>query len=81
MPSAPSRVAFDSMDLLLDARVTPSGEWSWKDEDDFAEALDRGIVDRSIERAIRRHGEEVATQSTERSPLSVKGPDRGCLQR
>lgn len=60
MPLAPSRFGFDSMDLVLDARITPSGEWSWKDEDDFAEALDRGIFDRSIEGDIRCHGEAVA---------------------
>ena len=61
MPLAPSRFGFDTMDLVLDARVTPSGEWSWKDEDDFAKALDQGIFDRSIEGDIRRHGEAVAT--------------------
>ena len=77
MPLAPSRFGFDSMDLVLDARVTPSGEWSWEDEDDFAEALDCGIFDRTIERAIRRHGEAVATLLADGRPRSILGGSTG----
>lgn len=38
----PDRIV--TMDLVLDALVTPDGTWTWKDRDDFDEALRRGLV-------------------------------------
>jgi hypothetical protein len=38
----PDRIV--TMDLVLDALVTPDGTWSWKDRDDFNEAWRRGLV-------------------------------------
>lgn len=54
-PLRTSRFGFDTMDLVLDVQVSPTGDWSWKDEDDFREALDRQLFDRSIEPVLRRH--------------------------
>lgn len=33
-----------TMDLVLDALVSPEGAWTWKDRDDFDEAQRRGLV-------------------------------------
>lgn len=33
-----------TMDLVLDAWVTPDGTWMWKDRSDFDEAVRRGLV-------------------------------------
>ena len=59
LPLQPSRFGFDTMDLVLDARISPSYEWTWKDEDDFAEARRRGIFDSAIEDAVRAHAAHV----------------------
>jgi len=43
-PLARTSVGFDTADLLLDIQVAPDLTWSWKDEDEFEEALDHGIL-------------------------------------
>lgn len=58
-PLRPSRMGVDTMDLILDVRIAPSGEWTWKDEHDFAEAIDRGILDGSLDTTLRREVDEV----------------------
>ncbi|MGB3306243.1 MAG: DUF402 domain-containing protein [Thermomicrobiales bacterium] len=39
-----TRVGFDTADLLLDIQVAPDLSWQWKDQDEFEEALDHGIL-------------------------------------
>lgn len=36
-------IGFDYMDHTLDIIIEPGGEWTWKDEDELAEAVDRKI--------------------------------------
>jgi hypothetical protein len=43
-PLAPSPAGFDTVDHLLDVTIAPDrSAWSWKDEDELREAVDRGI--------------------------------------
>ena len=75
-PLAQSRFGFDTMDLVLDARVSPTRQWTWKDEDDFADALTRGLIDSSIERAVRREAERVrAMAEAEQGPFDRRWLD------
>lgn len=58
-PLRPSRLGFDTMDLILDVRISPSGKWAWKDEDDFHEAIDRDILGREVDAILRGEVEQV----------------------
>jgi uncharacterized protein len=58
-PLAATPLGFDTADWALDVVVVPDGSWSWKDEDDFAEAQALGIVDPEAAAAIRAEGERV----------------------
>jgi Protein of unknown function (DUF402) len=43
-PLTPSPAGFDTVDHLLDVTIAPDrSAWSWKDEDELREAVDRGI--------------------------------------
>ncbi len=56
-PEAPmktTRLGFDTADYTLDAVVEPDLErWSWKDEDEFAEAIRLGLLTTTEATAIR----------------------------
>jgi RimJ/RimL family protein N-acetyltransferase len=58
-PLTPSRHGYDTTDLALDVWVEPDGTWSWKDEDDLAALVDRGVLDAAGAAAVRREGERV----------------------
>jgi hypothetical protein len=47
------------MDHALDVLVEPDGTWSWKDEDDLAEAQALGVFSGEEVAAIRAEGERV----------------------
>jgi hypothetical protein len=49
----------ETTDHALDVAVAPDGTWSWKDEDDFAEAIALDAFDAGEAAAIRREGERV----------------------
>lgn len=68
-PLRPARAGFDYRDLILDAIVEPGREtWSWKDEDELAEAIARGIFAPDDERAFRAEAEHGVRQVIERRP-------------
>ncbi len=50
---------FQWMDLMLDVIVEPDRNWKWKDEDDFAAMIDRGLIDPAHAEAVRREGEKI----------------------
>ena len=52
-----ARVRHDG--LALDVWVEPDGTWSWKDEDDFADAQALDVLDEEAAAAIRVEGERV----------------------
>ena len=53
---------FDSCDWALDVWVEPDGSWEWKDEDDFAQAQELGILDAVAAAAVRAEGERVIAE-------------------
>ena len=61
-PFRESRGGFDFTDLALDVVVAPDGTWAWKDEDDFAEAQQLGILDLAAASAVRAEGERVLAE-------------------
>jgi hypothetical protein len=48
-----------TMDLVLDALVTPDGEWEWKDEAEFERGLALGVLDAAWEAPIRAEAHRV----------------------
>lgn len=50
---------FDTSDLALDVWVDPDGTCHWKDEDDFAEAQELGVLDEAAAAEVRAEGERV----------------------
>jgi predicted RNA-binding protein associated with RNAse of E/G family len=68
-PLRPSAVGFDYRDHVLDAIVEPDrSSWSWKDEDELAEAIDRGIYSADQERAFRTAAVDGVHAIVERRP-------------
>jgi len=52
-------VGFDTTDHLLDIRVDANGTWTWKDQEEFAEALEYGRCTPEEAAAIRAEGERM----------------------
>jgi hypothetical protein len=61
-PITATRLGLDTADWALDVWIEPDGSWSWKDEDDFAEAQALGIVDAAEAAAVRAEGERVIAE-------------------
>jgi hypothetical protein len=62
---APLRVHgsfFDTTDFALDVTVDPNGTWAWKDEDDFARAIELGVLDDAAAAEVRTEGERVIAE-------------------
>ena len=47
------------MDLTLDIEIEPDGSWHWKDEADFADAINRGIFEPELDAVLRDEGARV----------------------
>jgi predicted RNA-binding protein associated with RNAse of E/G family len=58
-PRYRTSIGFDTFDLCLDIMIPPGGEWRWKDEDEFARAVELGLLSSDEERSVRAAGEEV----------------------
>lgn len=57
-PLRRTSIGFDFLDQILDVVVSADRRsWSWKDEDEFAEAQAYGLVDAQTASAIRAEGE------------------------
>lgn len=53
-----TEIGFDYVEHLLDARIAPDrSSWAWKDEDELAEAVARGLFTRRDARRFRRWGQ------------------------
>jgi Protein of unknown function (DUF402) len=53
---------FDTTDHALDIVVEPDGTWSWKDEDDLAEMVARGLLAQGDADGVRAEGERVLAE-------------------
>lgn len=58
-PLQRTAIGFDSADHALDVQIAPDRTWNWKDEDEFASVLERGVISREDALAIRAEGERV----------------------
>lgn len=67
-PLRRSAVGFDTEDHVLDVIIELDGTWRWKDEDELADAVERGLfTDHEAER-FRRHGLEAVRRLPDREP-------------
>jgi hypothetical protein len=68
-------LGFEAMDMMLDVVVEPDLTWRWKDEDEFADLVDRGLVDAATGDRVRREGEAVICRVERRTaPFSEPWP-------
>lgn len=68
-------LGFEAMDMMLDVVVEPDLTWRWKDEDEFADLVDRGLVDAATGDRVRREGEAVIGRVERRTaPFSEPWP-------
>jgi len=54
LPPRATRDGIETMDLILDAFVTPTGKWHWKDREDFERAVRFGM-DRLVSAPVLAH--------------------------
>ena len=66
-PLARTRVGFDTADYLLDLVVQPDLSYAWKDQDEFREAREHGLISsgilNAVETAAHRAEQDVLTRS------------------
>lgn len=67
-PLRRSPVGFDTLDHKLDVIVELDGSWRWKDEDQFVEVIDRGLLDPREEGRLRAEAEDAVRRIAEREP-------------
>lgn len=73
-PLRRTQVGFDTMDQLIDIVISPDkSRWRWKDEDEFAEAVEIGIFSKAEEAAIRAEGERVIQMLESNQPPFCDG--------
>src|SRR5262245_11479567 len=58
LPRRRTSIGFDTFDLCLDIVVEAGGSWRWKDEDEFARAVELGLLSTDVERRVRAAGAE-----------------------
>ena len=58
----------ETMDLMLDALVDPDRTWRWKDEDELATFVERGVFDAAIATRVRDEGLRVVTRAERNEP-------------
>jgi uncharacterized protein len=63
LPWAPTALGWDTRDHILDVWAEPDGSWHWKDEDEFAEARELGLLSADEADAVRREGERVIRET------------------
>ncbi|MET9020482.1 DUF402 domain-containing protein [Actinopolymorpha sp. NPDC004070] len=56
-----------TMDLVLDVQVLPDRSWTWKDREDFEEAVRRGVLDGGLLATLEDHAHRVLAQATGRT--------------
>ncbi len=55
-PLEPSPAGFDTEDYLLDVVIAPDLSWRWKDEDEFAVAIEHELISPVLLHAVRAEG-------------------------
>ena len=68
-PLRRTRIGFDTTDHLLDALVEPDrSAWRWKDEDELAEAVERGLFSLAQAEGFRAEGERAVRRIVDGEP-------------
>jgi predicted RNA-binding protein associated with RNAse of E/G family len=67
-PLRRTELGFDTLDHELDVIVELDGSWRWKDEDDLAEAIRRGVIPDQDEPRMRADGERAVRRILDREP-------------
>lgn len=67
-PLRRSPVGFDTLDHKLDVIVELDGSWRWKDEDQFVEVIERGLLDPGQGRGLRNEAEGAVRRIVEHEP-------------
>jgi predicted RNA-binding protein associated with RNAse of E/G family len=66
-PLVPTPLGFDTVEHVLDATIAPDrSSWAWKDEDELAEAVARGIFTDAEARSFRAWGRRAVARVLER---------------
>jgi len=64
-PLRRSPVGFDTLDHKLDVIVELDGSWRWKDEDQFAEIIELGLLDPEEETLLRTEAQDAVRRIAE----------------
>lgn len=67
-PLRRSPVGFDTLDHKLDVIVGLDGAWHWKDEDQFEEIVERGVLPADDAPGLREEAERAIQRLLERRP-------------
>jgi len=67
-PLRRTATGFDTVDHELDVIIELDGSWRWKDEDDLAEAIRRGLIPAEDEPRMRTDGERAVRRILDRDP-------------
>ncbi|MBA2461050.1 MAG: DUF402 domain-containing protein [Actinobacteria bacterium] len=68
LPFRRTRRGFETMDLALDVIVELDRTWRWKDEDELAVFVERGVFDRGLAEHVRAEGLRVARRAERNEP-------------
>jgi hypothetical protein len=63
-----TELGFDTLDHELDVIIELDGSWRWKDEDDLAESIRRGVIPAEDEPRLRADGERAVRRVLDREP-------------
>lgn len=75
-PFRRTTLGIESMDLALDIVATPDRRWSWKDDDEFAEILGRGLFDAATGQRVRAEAADVIARLEANAAPFDEGWDR-----
>lgn len=67
-PLGRTPVGFDTLDHKLDVIVELDGSWRWKDEDQLAEIIERGLLDPEDEEPLRAEAEAAVRRILRHAP-------------
>jgi hypothetical protein len=67
-PLRRTELGFDTLDHELDVIIELDGSWRWKDEDDLAESIRRGVIPAEDEPRLRADGERAVRRVLDREP-------------
>jgi uncharacterized protein DUF402 len=74
-PARRTAIGFDLTDLVLDVVIGRDLSWQWKDEDEFAEAQELGLISRETATEIEAEGRAVIDEVERGDPWWVEWKD------